>query len=113
MVWGEQFYACRAREFAVVHKLSRLFVQGSGAFLTEPLMTVIGVDQHGGKKLMPDLILTVTRELRPARGDLNFDVPGVSSRRAGLHFPADGFAFFPFGAHEFVVELEIHPQPGR
>jgi hypothetical protein len=27
-----------------------------------------------------------------------------------LHFLADGFAFFAVGAHEFVVELEVHPQ---
>ena len=34
------------------------------------------------------------------------------SRRAGLHFLADGFAFFAVGAHEFVVELEVHPHAG-
>ena len=27
-------------------------------------------------------------------------------------FLADGFAFFAVGAHEFVVELEIHPDAG-
>ena len=35
-----------------------------------------------------------------------------TSRRAGLHFLADGFAFFTVGAHEFVVELEVHPHAG-
>ena len=30
-----------------------------------------------------------------------------------MHFLADGFAFFAVGAHEFVVELEVHPQAGR
>jgi hypothetical protein len=29
-----------------------------------------------------------------------------------LDFLADGFAFFTIGAHEFVVELEIHPHAG-
>jgi hypothetical protein len=29
-----------------------------------------------------------------------------------LHFLADGFAFFAVGAHEFVVELEVHPHAG-
>ena len=34
------------------------------------------------------------------------------SRRAGLYFLADGFAFFAVGAHAFVVELEVHPHAG-
>lgn len=34
------------------------------------------------------------------------------SRPEGLHFLADGFAFFAIGAHEFVVELEIHSHAG-
>lgn len=29
-----------------------------------------------------------------------------------MHFLADGLAFFAVGAHEFVVELEVHPQAG-
>ena len=29
-----------------------------------------------------------------------------------MHFLADGFAFFAVGAHEFVVELEVHPHAG-
>lgn len=29
-----------------------------------------------------------------------------------MDFFADGFAFIPVGAHEFVVELEIHPHAG-
>ncbi len=33
-------------------------------------------------------------------------------RRTGLHFLADGIAFFAVGADEFVVELEVHPQAG-
>jgi hypothetical protein len=37
-----------------------------------------------------------------------FQHPSIS-RRAGLHFVADGFAFFAVGGHEFVIELEIHP----
>ncbi len=41
----------------------------------------------------------------------HFNIPGIS-RRAGLHFLADGFAFFAVGAHEFVVELEVHPLAG-
>ena len=41
----------------------------------------------------------------------HFNIPGIS-RRAGLHFLADGFASFAVGAHEFVVELKIHPHAG-
>ncbi len=41
----------------------------------------------------------------------HFNISGIS-RRAGLHFRADGFAFFAVGAHEFVVELEVHPDAG-
>ena len=29
-----------------------------------------------------------------------------------MDFLADGFAFFAVGAHEFVIELEVHPQAG-
>ena len=41
----------------------------------------------------------------------HFNISGIS-RRAGLYFRADGFAFFAVGTHEFVVELEIHPHAG-
>jgi hypothetical protein len=41
----------------------------------------------------------------------HFNISGIS-RRAGLHFLADGFAFFAVGAHEFVVKLEVHPHAG-
>ena len=41
----------------------------------------------------------------------HFKNSGIS-RRAGLDFLADGFAFFAVGAHEFVVELEVHPHAG-
>ena len=41
----------------------------------------------------------------------HFNISGIL-RRAGLHFLADSFAFFSIGAHEFVVELEIHPHAG-
>jgi hypothetical protein len=37
-----------------------------------------------------------------------FNISNIS-RRSGLHFRADGFAFFAVYAHEFVVELEVHP----
>ena len=41
-----------------------------------------------------------------------FDISGISRCSPGLHFLADGFALFAVGAHEFVVELEIHPHAG-
>lgn len=34
---------------------------------------------------------------------------GIHSRPASLDFFADGFALFSIGAHELVVELEVHP----
>jgi hypothetical protein len=41
----------------------------------------------------------------------HFNISGIS-RRAGLYFRADGFAFFAVGTHEFVVELKIHLHAG-
>ena len=34
------------------------------------------------------------------------------SRRTMLPFLADGFTFLAVGAHEFEVELEVHPRAG-
>lgn len=36
----------------------------------------------------------------------------IGLRCAGLDFLADGFSFFAFGAHEFVIKLKIHPYAG-
>jgi hypothetical protein len=82
---------------ALVVEIGDFFLElGGGVFEFERDRALVGLDVFW---------VSVSVQVSP------FNIPGIS-RCAGLHFLADGLAFFAVGAHEFVVELEVHPHAG-